>query len=151
MNTVNPPSIKILAVSNVYCRLMNFVNKGDIEIGHTHHYDHGTLLASGSVKVEILDEDNNVLSTKDFHAPDFIFIAKEKIHKLTALENNTVVTCIHALRDVDDDLVDPDFLVQSAIIDETKEGNQEGFVTLAEAMMKHPRPLRTLTSGWDKK
>jgi hypothetical protein len=151
MKASNPPQVKILAVSNVYCRLMNFVNAGDIEIGHTHHYDHGTLLASGSLKVEILDESDNVLSTKNFHAPDFIFIVKEQIHKLTALEDNTVVTCIHALRDIDDNLVDPDFLVQSAIIDETKDGNQEGFFTLAEAMLKYPRPLKTLTSGWDKK
>jgi hypothetical protein len=111
-----PPEVKILAVSNVYCRLMNFKSKGDTELGHYHSYDHGTLLASGRLLVEILDDDNNIVSSKQYDAPTFIFIKKDKIHKLTALEDNTVATCIHALRTIDEEIIDSDFLVEERIL-----------------------------------
>jgi hypothetical protein len=91
---------------------MNFVKKGDQEIGHYHGYDHGTLLASGKLLVEKLDENDKVNYTKEFVAPSFIFIEKDSRHVLTALEDNTVATCIHALRTIDDEIIDPDFLVE---------------------------------------
>lgn len=106
------PEVQLMAVSNVFSRLMHFVKKGDIEQGHQHIYDHGTLLSSGSVLVEMLDDEGNIVSSKEFIAPSFIFIRKEHNHRLTALEDNTVCACIHALRDVEDNLIDPDFLVE---------------------------------------
>jgi len=113
------PSIKILAVSNVYCRLMNFAKAGDQEVGHYHSYDHGTLLATGSLKVEILDDDGvNVLSEKVFTAPTFMYIKKENIHRLTALEDNTIATCIHALRSIDEEIIDSDFMVDQRVLSE---------------------------------
>ena len=106
------PEIKLLAISNVYCRLMNFKKAGDQELGHYHSYDHGTLLSVGSLRVEILDEQDNVLSEKVFTAPTFIFIRKDKKHRLTALQDNTVASCIHALRTIDEEILDPEFLVE---------------------------------------
>ena len=106
------PEVRILAVSNVYCRLMNFVKKGDQEFGHYHDYDHGTLLANGRLLVEKTDDAGNVIYTKEFVAPTFIFIEKDARHVLTALEDNTVATCIHALRTIDDTIIDSDFLVE---------------------------------------
>ena len=108
---MSKPEVKLLAVSNVFSRLMHFVNKGDVEQGHKHIYDHGTLLSTGSVRVEMLDDNGLVLGSKEFVAPTFLFIEKNKNHRITALEDNTICACIHALRDVDDNLIDPDFLV----------------------------------------
>lgn len=105
------PSIKLMAVSNVFSRIMHFQNAGDVEIGHKHTYDHATLVSSGSVCVEILN-DGVPESSRTFTAPDMVFIQKDKIHRLTALQDNTVCACIHALRTVDDELVDPEFLLQ---------------------------------------
>jgi hypothetical protein len=102
-----------MCISNVYTRLMHFQNKGDIEIGHSHYFDHGTLVSSGSVLVEILDDaTKEVISQKTIKAPNFIFIEKDKCHRLTALVDNTVCACIHALRTNDEELLDPDFLVE---------------------------------------
>lgn len=106
------PEIKLIAVSNVFCRLMNFVNVGDVEQGHQHTYDHATLVSTGSVMVEVLDNDNAVVSSKIFIAPNMVFIHKDKRHRLTALENNTVCSCIHAVRDVEGEIIDPEFLVE---------------------------------------
>lgn len=107
----NSPEIKVVAISNVYCRLMDFKKRGDVELGHCHTYDHGTLVASGSLLVEMLRDDESVISQKVFKGPSFIFVSKLCKHRLTALEDNTIAVCIHALRDVDNNLVDPDFFV----------------------------------------
>lgn len=109
---MNSPKIKIIAISNVYCRMMHFEKSGDVELGHFHHYDHGTLVSSGEVLVEILDDQNNATSSKVFTAPSLIFIAKDKRHRLTAIKDDTVVACMHAMRDIDGDILSSDFLVE---------------------------------------
>lgn len=106
------PEIKIVAVSNVYSRLMHFVNKGDVEFGHSHTYDHATILSTGSVLYEILDGfKGTAVSAKEFKAPGYIFVEKNKFHRITALEDNTVCTCVHALRTITEDIIPPDSLI----------------------------------------
>lgn len=108
---MSTPEIKIIAISNVYCRLMHFVNVGDVEVGHWHTYDHGTLISSGEVLVEQLDDDGEVVASKVFTAPALVFIPKESKHRITAMKANTVAACIHAMRSIDGELLAPDFLV----------------------------------------
>jgi hypothetical protein len=98
------PEVALSCVSSVYVRQMTFKKAGDREEGHAHVFDHQTLVASGSVEVEV---DGN---KKVFKAPHIVFIKKDAVHELTALEDNTVVYCIHALRDGSDvcDIIDPD-------------------------------------------
>ena len=123
---MNNPIIKILAVSNVYCRLMNFVKAGDVENGHCHIFDHGTLLSTGKVLVEMFDKKDRVIASSTHEAPSFIFIAKDTKHRITALEDNTVAACIHAIRDVDQDLIDPSYFVnQIELADSLKELSPE--------------------------
>ena len=97
------PEVKIGTVANVFSRQMYFKNIGDVEHGHTHQFDHLTLLAAGKLQITV---DGRV---SEFTAPHMIYIKKDKMHELIALEPNTVAYCIHALRlgkDVDD-IVDP--------------------------------------------
>lgn len=104
------PKINIGCVANLYSRMMHFEKIGDTEMGHTHPFDHLTLLASGSIAVTV-DEVETV-----FKAPHMIYIHKDKNHKLVALEDNTVAFCIHALRDGDgvDDIIDPSMIPKGA-------------------------------------
>jgi hypothetical protein len=97
------PQIKMGCVANLFSRMMHFVNVGDTEVGHKHQFDHLTLLASGSLKVTV--EGNETV----FKAPHMIYIHKDKVHELVALEANTVAYCIHALRDGNgvEDILDP--------------------------------------------
>lgn len=106
------PEVKIIAISNVYCRSMHFKERGDFEMGHCHTYDHGTLVSTGKLLVEMLRDDGSVISQKEFTGPSFVFISKLCKHRLTALEDNTVAVCIHAMRDVEGNLLEPDFLVE---------------------------------------
>lgn len=100
------PAIKLGCVANLFSRMMHFEKAGDTEIGHTHAFDHLTLLASGSLKVNV----DGVCT--EFKAPHMIYIHKDKVHELIALEDNTVAYCIHALRDGDgvDDIIDPSMI-----------------------------------------
>jgi quercetin dioxygenase-like cupin family protein len=84
--------------------MMHFKKTGDTELGHAHTFDHLTLLASGSLQVTVDDK------TTVFNAPHMIFIKAEKVHELTAMQDNTVAFCIHALRSGErvEDIIDPE-------------------------------------------
>jgi quercetin dioxygenase-like cupin family protein len=97
------PHVQIGCVANLFSRQMHFKNAGDIEYGHTHPFDHLTLLASGSLRVTVNGK------TTEFKAPHMIYIKAEYNHELVALEDNTVAYCIHALRNGNGvgDILDP--------------------------------------------
>ena len=97
------PYVQIGCVANLFSRQMHFKKAGDIEYGHTHPFNHLTLLASGSLQVTVNGK------TTVFKAPNMIYIKAEYEHELVALEDNTVAFCIHALRDGNgvDDILDP--------------------------------------------
>jgi quercetin dioxygenase-like cupin family protein len=98
---MKPAEIAVGVVANVASRQMFFRYAGDYEQGHTHDYDHLTLLAAGSLRVTV-DGQSTV-----FKAPHMIYIHKDKMHELVALEDHTVAFCIHARRDIDGNVIDP--------------------------------------------
>lgn len=102
----NTPEILIGCVANLYSRMMHFKRAGDVEQGHTHTFDHLTLLAKGRLRVTV---DNQVT---DFTAPNMIYIKADKTHKLESLTDETVAYCIHALRSIDGagDILDPSMI-----------------------------------------
>lgn len=99
----NQPEIQLGCVANLFSRMMHFKNVGDTELGHTHQFDHLTLLASGALRVTVEGQ------TSEFTAPHMIYIHADKVHELVALQPNTVAYCIHALRDKDhpETILDP--------------------------------------------
>jgi hypothetical protein len=108
---------------------MHFKNIGDVEHGHKHDFDHGTLVSSGAVLVETLDsKTEESTSQKIIEAPNFIFIPRDTFHRLTAIEENTVCACIHALRTNDGELLESDFLTEQL------DGDGKGIIpkTIAE-------------------
>jgi quercetin dioxygenase-like cupin family protein len=102
---MNKPCVYIGCVANLYSRMMHFRKAGDIEIGHTHQFDHLTLLAKGKLKVTV-----EGVAT-EFTAPHMIYIRADKVHELVALVDDTVAYCIHALRDKDNnEILDPSMI-----------------------------------------
>jgi quercetin dioxygenase-like cupin family protein len=103
---MNYPETKMVCVSNLWVRMMYFTKTGDRNEGHVHNFDHITLLSKGSVEVDV--EGNK---TK-FTAPQLIYIAKGKRHYLTALEDDTIASCLHALRtgEREEDILDPSMI-----------------------------------------
>jgi hypothetical protein len=104
MTTPTLPDASIGVVANLWSKQMHFKKAGDTEIGHTHTFDHLTLLAAGSLKVTVESVSTN------FKAPQMIYIKAGKEHELVALEDNTVAYCIHPLRDDEGILLDPSMI-----------------------------------------
>jgi hypothetical protein len=102
------PVSTISCVASVFIRQMLFEKNGDVNEGHAHVFDHQTLLARGSIKAVV---DGH---TSYFTAPQIIFIKAGILHEFTAMEDNTLCYCIHALRDGDDvcDIIDPEGVPQ---------------------------------------
>ena len=99
------PVVHIGCVANLFSRMMHFKQAGDTEMGHTHQFDHLTLLAKGKLKVTV-----EGVAT-EFTAPHMIYIRADKMHELVALTDETVAYCIHALRDKNNnDIIDPSMI-----------------------------------------
>jgi dTDP-4-dehydrorhamnose 3,5-epimerase-like enzyme len=97
------PNSKISLVANTWVKQMSFAKAGDINNGHTHVFDHQTLLAKGKVKVTVNGKNS------EFTAPTIIFIRAGFEHQIEALEDDTICYCIHAIRDGErvEDIIDP--------------------------------------------
>jgi hypothetical protein len=101
---MSQPIPKISLVANTWVKQMHFVKAGDVNEGHTHIFDHQTLLGKGKVKVTVNGKET------EFTAPTIIFIRAGFEHKLEALEDDTICYCIHAIRDGErvEDIIDPE-------------------------------------------
>lgn len=103
---MNAPRTTMACVSNLWVRMMHFDKAGDCNEGHEHNYDHITLLSKGSVEVDV--EGQKTV----FKAPHMIYIIAGKRHFLKALEDDTVASCLHALRsgEREQDILDPSMI-----------------------------------------
>lgn len=100
------PETKLACVSNLWLRQMHFTKAGDQNEGHVHNFDHMTLLAKGSVVVDVEGQ------RSEFTAPHMILITKGKRHFLIAKEDDTIAYCVHALRtgEREEDILDPSMI-----------------------------------------
>ena len=104
-HAIPTPEIKIGCVANLWSRMMHFRKAGDVEQGHTHQFDHLTLLAKGRLQGTVEGK------VSEFTAPHMIYIHADKMHELVALEDDTVAYCIHALHDIGTgDILDPSMI-----------------------------------------
>jgi len=94
---------EIALCSNVWTRLIH-LKKGDKYEGHQHYFDHVHLLSVGKIKITIEGTDTV------YEAPTQIIIKKELEHGFECLSDESIGTCIHAIRDGRrvEDVFDPD-------------------------------------------
>ncbi len=100
---MSEPKVDLKLVDNVFVKMHQLTNVGDTHNGHSHVFDHITLLATGKV---LMKHDKG---EQEFTAPHLIVTPKEISHQFIALEANTIFCCIHAIRDGDgvDDVASP--------------------------------------------
>lgn len=87
-----PAEVEHFCAGGVYVKIMR-MEKGWAARQHSHHYDHLTVLAHGSVAVKV---DGKV----DYYdAPTAIMVRADKQHNFIATKDGTVCLCIHKVRD----------------------------------------------------
>lgn len=74
---------------NVWIVQNHFKTAGTVLAEHEHRFDHISLLAKGKVKVEV-----EGYPAKEFTGPTFIVIRKDKAHRITSIEDDTVIFCL---------------------------------------------------------
>lgn len=101
----------IAIADNVFVKMMSFPLKGMTHAGHSHTFDHVTLLATGSVRM--VHDNGEAIYT----APHLIITPKGIVHRFDVLEPNTTLCCIHAVRDGDgvDDVAEQEVTPEQAL------------------------------------
>jgi len=89
-------SVEIKLTDDLFVKAVTVEKAGTIIPQHSHHSDHVTLLAYGSMRVEA---DGEMLG--DYRAPVGILIRAHVKHTMTTLTDGVVFACIHALHGTD--------------------------------------------------
>ena len=91
-----PVSVEIKLTDDLFIKTAAVADAGTIIPMHAHTYDHVTLLAYGSMRVEAGGE-----LLGDFTGPTGILIRAGIKHAMTTLTPGVVFACIHALHGTD--------------------------------------------------
>lgn len=89
-----PVQHEIHLADGIYVRQIVIRNAGSMLPQHEHPYDHSTMIAKGSVFVW---KNGSLLGR--YKAPAGLFIEAGAAHMFMALEDDTVVYCLHNLLD----------------------------------------------------
>ena len=90
------PAGHVHIYGGVFVKEMLTPDGGTLIPQHAHHYDHQSFLAAGSVRVW---RDDDLVG--DFCAPACIHIPARAKHRFLTLEDWTLILCIHALGDAE--------------------------------------------------
>ena len=93
-----PEKIEFHLADNIFVKMIAMGKGGTIAKGHKHTFDHTSFLATGSFRMW-----KNGECIGDFHAPTGIFIEKDTVHEMVALEDNTTFFCIHNTHEIPED------------------------------------------------
>lgn len=94
---------------NIFIRVMPFAKAGDVVDGHAHNFDHTTYCPKGALRVEKIVVDGRVYDSTEIRASDefnWALIEAGVIHRITALEGDSIGHCIYAHRNPQGDVVE---------------------------------------------
>jgi hypothetical protein len=83
---------------NVFIRPNTLAKAGDVTLGHTHNFDHTTILFKGKFRI-VAKLENGQEIVREAEAPAHFLIRAHVRHEITALSDNTVYWCVYSHRD----------------------------------------------------
>lgn len=90
---------------SIFIRPMRMLAKGESIEGHTHNFDHTTIIFRGAVTIKGEKPDGSVKEgvfkspRPDWHGPSHALINAEVRHTITAMEDGTIAWCVYSHRD----------------------------------------------------
>lgn len=97
-------TVRLACIDNVWVRQMHFTKAGMRNVPHFHTRDHASLLAKGQAKLTINGKETV------YTAPAMILVSKNYKHQFEALEDDTLIYCVHGLRDKTGNIIDGEML-----------------------------------------
>lgn len=89
----HPSTIEdMIYYGGIWSRKHYMEKEGDGIKGHSHVHDHISFLVSGSVLAQV-----EGYKQREFHAPEWLVIPKNIEHQFVALEDDTLIYCIHSI------------------------------------------------------
>jgi quercetin dioxygenase-like cupin family protein len=108
-----PISTEIKMLDGVFVKSMCIAKAGTFIPQHSHTFDHVSVLVRGSVRVQTGGNSHSIA----YRAPAGIMIPAGVKHLFESLEDDTIVLCVHDIRDgegvsieVEHHLIEPDAL-----------------------------------------
>lgn len=83
---------------NVFIRSNRLAKAGDKTTGHTHNFDHTTIVFTGGIRIEATLP-NGTQIVREANAPAHFLIRAEVSHEITALTDGTEYWCVYSHRD----------------------------------------------------
>lgn len=83
------------ASGNIFIRPNPLPKAGDKTDGHTHNFDHTTIVFKGAIHVKATLPDSSVIE-RDYVAPAHCLIKADVTHEITALVDDTVFWCVYS-------------------------------------------------------
>ena len=93
---------------NLFIREMRFNKAGEANEGHAHNFDHTTYVVAGAIRVDRLNEQDEIIQSVEKKAKDgknWVLILANARHRVIALEDNTVAHCIYSHRNPQGEIV----------------------------------------------
>jgi len=90
---------------NVFIRPNILTQAGDHIEGHTHTFDHVTIVFTGACRVEATGPDGQRI-VREFTAPSHFLVKADWAHRIEALVDTTHVWCVYAHRTPQADVVE---------------------------------------------
>lgn len=115
-------------VGNVWVRENYLEHQGDAAGGHTHEFDHVSLLCRGKVRVEVKG-----FPPKEFTAPTFIVIKKQYEHDFVALTDDVLWYCVFAFAEGDGPSDEAIYGAENCPISEASSGDMKRLETFSFA------------------
>ena len=92
------------ASGNIFIRENRMEKAGEVCAGHTHNFDHTTIVFQGSVRVRATLSSGETVD-RTFSAPGHFLVRAEVTHEITALEDRTVFWCVYSHRNAQGEVV----------------------------------------------
>ncbi len=90
---------------NIFIRPNVLEHQGQVNKGHTHNFDHTTIVFTGAVRVTCTTPDGREY-TQDYHAPAHFLVKANYSHRIEALEDKTVYWCVYSHRNAQGDVIE---------------------------------------------
>ncbi len=92
---------RVLIQDNVFVRVFQLKNIGDVHDGHAHTFNHITLIAQGTVEMRT-QWGVEPPAKRTYMGPCLVVTPKSLVHEFEALTPDCVLCCIHAIRNGDE-------------------------------------------------